>query len=215
MKKTVMALSLGLGLFLGVIFMTPTFSVAKAGFEPSPFQPEINQLGAVANILHSADFRVARNISHPPDPCVPPDPCKGLEGDINRIEAIQNQVSSADDMVKAMIEEVMGFEPMPFRAEDLIPPLQIVKDAAGGIALRIEEFMAGPPDPDTPTVFLGALDGVAHKAIDIVTTAEDGIEQLSGSMECSAYTTNSDCDGVDDCVWIIDAIVPYCAADMW
>ena len=121
MKKRLVALSLGLGAIVGVMFLTPAFDDARAGFEPSPFQPEINQLGAVANILHSADFRVAKSIAHPPDPCVPPDPCNSpdLNGAVNRLEAMNNQVSSADDMVKAMIEEVMGFtDALPYTRLD-------------------------------------------------------------------------------------------------
>ena len=137
------------GAILGILFFGLS-SLALSGTEPSPFQPEINQLGAVTNILHSADFRFAKTLAHPPDPCVPPDPCNNpdLNGALNRINAINNQVMSADDMVRSMIEEVMGFEPTPFR-EDLIPALEIVRGAAQGIATKALEFTP-PPDVNIP-----------------------------------------------------------------
>ena len=184
MKKILVVLSLGLSVILGVMFLTPAFNVARAGFEPSPFQPEINQLNAVANILHSADFRVAQSIAHPPDPCVPPDPCNSpdLNGAVNRLEAINNQVSSADDMVKAMIEEVMGFEPTPFR-EDLIPAFQVVRDAADGITLRIGDFS---PDIPPPTEYVDALGAVGNTAFDIVVTAQWGIDEFEKHCPCFA-----------------------------
>ena len=96
---------------------------------------------------------MAKSIAHPPDPCYPPDPCNSpdLDGAVNRLEAINKQVSSADDMVKAMIEEVMGFEPMPFRAVDLIPALEVVRDAGGLISARIGDFT---PDSNLPEDYL-------------------------------------------------------------
>ena len=94
MKKYFNALCVGLAGVMGATFVTPALDEAKAGTEPSPFLPEINQLLAVANILNSADFRVGKSIAHPPDPCVPPDPCNSpdLNGAINRLEAISEQV---------------------------------------------------------------------------------------------------------------------------
>ncbi|MBT8048597.1 MAG: hypothetical protein KJO92_09285, partial [Gammaproteobacteria bacterium] len=167
----------------------------------------------VANILHSADFRVANSIAVPPEPCAPPDPCNNpdLNGAVNRVEAIGNQVSSADDMVKAMIEEVMGFEPMPFRAEDLIPPLEVVRDAAGGMVARVGIFLR--TSPDSAPEYIEALETVGNKASDIIDTAQDGIEYLGGAMECSAYETADACNAMPGCVWIIDAAVEFCHID--
>jgi len=184
MKKRLVISSLGMSLILGVMFLTPTFNTARAGVEPSPFQPEINQLGAIANILHSADFRVAKSIAVPPDPCVPPEPCNSpdLNGAVNRLEAISNQVSSADDMVKAMIEEVMGFEPMPFHVGDLIPALEVVRDAGVLISARIGDFT---PDPNLAPDYLDALEEVKSKASDVVETAELGIDEFG--MQCPCF----------------------------
>lgn len=180
MKKILVISSLGLSVMLVVMFVTPTFNIARAGVEPSPFQPEINQLGAIANILQSADFRVAKSIAHPPEPCVPPDPCNSpdLNGAVNRLEAINNQVSSADDMVKAMIEEVMGFEPMPFHVGDLIPALEVVRDAGFTISERIGAF------PDLSGDYGEALLGVADKASDVSETAQWGIDEFETQCPC-------------------------------
>jgi hypothetical protein len=201
MKKILVIWSL----ILAVMFLTPTIHIASAGVEPSPFQPEINQLGAIANILQSADFRVAKSIAHPPDPCVPPDPCNSpdLNGAVNRLEAINNQVSSADDMVKAMIEEVMGFEPMPFRAGDLIPPLDFVRGVAEGIDTRI---YAAPLDSYAPE-FGAALMDVADKASNVSATAQEGIDLL---MMCSIHDSEAACVE-HGCEWVQLAATPgYC-----
>jgi hypothetical protein len=37
---------------VGLFLVSAQFSGVLAGVEPSPFQPEINQLGTVANILN-------------------------------------------------------------------------------------------------------------------------------------------------------------------
>jgi hypothetical protein len=158
----------------------------------------------VANILHSADFRVAKSIAHPPDPCVPPEPCNSpdLNGAVNRLEAIENQVSSADDMVKAMIEEVMGFEPSPFR-NDLIPAFKAVRVAAGNIDLQIGDFT---PDPNLSTEYIEALERVGNTASDIVETAQEAIDDLS----CAAYVTEADCV-VNGCQWYeVVSRPPFC-----
>lgn len=186
----------------GLFLISVHVSGVLAGVEPSPFQPEINQLGAVANILSSADFRVVKTMSHPPDPCVPPDPCKGLNGDVNRLEAINNQVSSADNMVASMINEVMGFEPMPFRVDDLIPPLVIVGETAQGIVDKIDVYLSISPDNQVPE-FTEALEQVSGSALQLISTVDYGIEQFSsGPMECGDITDPEYCVGVEECAWV-------------
>ena len=203
MKKILVISAFGLSVLLAVMFSTPTLEMARAGVEPSPFQPEINQLGAIANILQSADFRVAKSIAHPPDPCVPTEPCNSpdLNGAVNRLEAINNQVSSADDMVKAMIEEVMGFEPTPFR--DLIAPLEVVRDAADSIAIRVDSA----PLDTYALDFAEALLGVAYTAFDVSATAQGGIDILM----CSVHEIEAACVE-NGCEWVSIAGAPgYCA----
>ena len=195
-------------IILVILFLFPFF--AMAGVEPSPFQPEINQLGAVANILSSADFRIARTISVPPEPCVPPDPCQNLNGAVNKLEAIGNQVTSAGDMVGAMIEEVMGLEPTPFRV-DLVAPLLVVRDAANDIVNKIYEVMGTEPSP-----FYEALESVANAAMQVVDVAEEGIELFSTTLPvCGDYTDQESCTNAIGCVWVISdntGSEPYCGA---
>lgn len=206
MKKILVISSLGLSLILGIMFLTPTFNIARAGVEPSPFQPEINQLGAIANILQSADFRVGKSIAHPPEPCVPPEPCKGLNGAVNRLEAIDNQIGSADNMVQSMINEVMGFEPMPFH--DLIAPLEVVRDAAEGIVITIGILPAGTAAPE----FLWALGQVSDSALLLIVNVNEDIELLSGgTMECADYDSKETCsdagcywDDIGECLPLVD-----------
>lgn len=212
MKKMLVSLSLGIGVILGAMFLAPTLNVANAGTEPSPFQPEINQLGAVANILNSAEFRVGNSIAHPPDPCVPLDPCNSpdLKGAVNRLEAINDQVASADVMVGAMIDEVMGFEPSPFRVEDLLPALEVVGDAAFGIADKIGGF---DPAPNVPAGYLDALGSVKGSAFHMAETVMEGMELISGGLACSAYTDWNSCTEAG-CVWMDDlvgGVDEYCA----
>ena len=81
---------------------------ASAGIEPEPFQPEINQLGALENILVSANSRINMAIENPPDPFTPsPD----VNGAVNRMEAINNQLVSVDDMVRSMLVQYSNEAP--------------------------------------------------------------------------------------------------------
>jgi hypothetical protein len=189
-----------------VLFLFPFF--AMAGFEPSPFQPEINQLGAVANILSSADFRIARTISVPPEPCVPPDPCQESISDINKLESIGNQLTLSGDIVGAMIEEVMGLDPSPFR-EDLVAPLEVVRSAANDIVEDIYAVMGVEPSP-----FYDALQSVAGAAMQVVDIAEEGIELFSSTPAlCSDYFDQESCNNAIGCVWVISdntGSEPYC-----
>lgn len=185
----------------------------SAGVEPSPFQPQINQLGAVANILNAADFRVAKTLSHPPDPCVPPDPCEpgpDLNGVVNKLNAIDRQIMSADDMVFSMIEEVMGFDPTPFRT-DLIPALEIVGDAAQGISDKVSTFIETQRE-GLPVDFIDALWYVGNSALSMVETVSNSIEQLQSGSGCSLYENQEDCVQGSSCVWVVpdSGAPPYC-----
>lgn len=184
----------------GLLLASAHISGVLAGVEPSPFQPEINQLGAVANILSSADFRVFKTMSVPPDPCTPPDPCKGLNGDVNRLEAIDNQIGSTENMILSMINEVMGFEPTPFR-EDLIPPLGVVRDVAEGIVVRIGEY--DPTGPVAPE-FTEALVNVAASAALLVETVDESVKRLSEPMACTDYANETDCVEAG-CTWYVSS----------
>ena len=191
----------------GLLLVSAQISQVVAGVEPSPFQPEINQLGAVANILNSAEFRIVKTMSAPPEACVPPDPCKGLYGDINRLEAINGQVYSAHYMIISMIEEVMGVEPSPFRG-DLVAPLEVVGGVAEEIVERIEQF--GSPG-SVPEEFVLALRSVSESATLVVSAVADGILLLSQDPECVDVSDQAYCDSIVGCLWIYD---PFAEVEM-
>lgn len=187
------------GVVAGLFLVSAQISQVMAGVEPSPFQPEINQLGAVANILNSAEFRIVKTMGVPPEPCVPPDPCKGLDGDVNRLAAINGQVSSAQYMIESMIEEVMGVEPSPFWG-DLVAPLQVVRGVAQGIADGIDEQL-GEYGLNVAVEFIDALESVSGSAVNLVHAVDVGIRALSESPECSEILDEDYCVE-SGCYWI-------------
>ena len=175
-----------------------------AGVESSPFLPEINQLGAVANILSSADIRVAKTMDHPPDPCFPPDPCKGLNGAVNRLEAINDQIGSIENIIFSMINEVTYVQGSTLH-EMLIPPLEDAHDLANVILVRIGEYR--PTDPAAPE-FLEALENVADSAFLLMGTVDESIVRLSELMACEYYDTETACSAAG-CWWdIIGVCLP-------
>lgn len=190
----VASLCLGAGFFLG------NFGVATAGVEPSPFQPEINQLGAAENILISAKTRIVGAMEVPPDPCCPsPD----LEGAVNRLGAINSQLMSVDAMVTSIIDEVMGVEPEPFSdLPDLAPALIGVQGAAQVIVNEIEARLGFEPTPFVPD-FRDALVEVQGSAQTISTNAETYINQLCpvGTNICLEISSLAECESNICCDW--------------
>ena len=122
------------------------------------------------------------------------------------LEAIENQVSSAGDMVGAMIDEVMGVEPSPFR-EDLVVPLETVRNVAGDIAEKIDAVMGFEPAP-----FREAALTVMDAAEYVVGVAEEGIELFSGPPPLICGDLDEEqCIEVSVCEWVAPAGAdPYC-----
>lgn len=211
-------LTLVTALFLG------SFDNATAGFEPSPFQPEINQLGAVENVLVSANRRIVKTMEVPPDPCVPPEPCApgpDLNGALNRLGAINKQLVSVDDMVGSMIAEVMGFEPTPFAdLADLVPALSGVNGAAQIIVDEIQAKLGVEPSPFVPE-FASKLRDVRDSAQIISTHTQEYINQIAepcpATVACGAFGSQEDCESVICCKWFPATDVvgsePYCDID--
>jgi len=162
--------------------------IAFAGFEPSPF---IGQLGAVENILNSADDRISKVMSTEPSPF---EPSPNLNGALNRLEAINSQLGSVGDMIFSIINEVMGFEPTPF-----IPAFTAVRNAAQSIVNNIDE--STPFDPQ----FEDALVAVQSSANDIVLISQEYIDDPSGcgDVVCSDFEGNPECEASPCCVWVI------------
>ena len=112
--------------------------IGLAGVDPEPFTPYINQLDALVNILNSALDRVEKVMGVEPEPFRP-----DLIGAVNRLEAIENQLILANDMVVSIAEEVMGIEPEPFSG-DLGLAFEDVQTAAKNIV----SFINNNPVPD-------------------------------------------------------------------
>ena len=194
-KATVLSVPLVLvtALFLG------DFGVATAGTEPSPFTPQINQLGAAENILVSAGSRIVKAMDHPPDPVVP---SPNLEGALNRLGAINKQLVSVDDMVASIIEEVMGLEPSPFQPlADLVPALSGVRNAAQAIVDEIEARMGLEPIPFVPA-FEEGLRTVQSAAQTISTHTQTYIDQINCDVNCLEIESPAECEAFVCCVWI-------------
>ena len=172
--------------------------LALAGIDPQPFRSEINQLGAVANILNSALNRIEKVMGVDPEPF---EPHPNLNGALNRLEAIDNQLVSANDMVISIAEEVMGVDPVPFY-EGVVTALEGVKDAAQSIVVSINLRL--PVDDTTP--FGTAVRDVRTSAQKIVDTAQFYIDELSGEpphIDCSGIKNPDICNNTGGaCVWV-------------
>ena len=168
--------------------------LALAGFEPTPF---IGQLGAVENILNSADDRISKVMSTEPSPF---EPSPALIGAVNRLEAIDSQLMSVDQMIYSVIDEVMGFEPTPFR-EDIVTALVSVKGVAQGIADNIDATIA--PDPNG-TAFEKALYSVQESAQLISDNTQAGINLLSSASGCFGLSQSACWDYPGICNWVCD-----------
>jgi len=167
---------------------------AFAGFDPTPFK---NQLGAVENILNSANNRVKKVLGYPPDPY---EPSPNLNGAVNRLEAINKQLVSAGDMVFSIIEEVMGFDPSPF--QEIIPELEAVRDVSQSIADEISTYLSAPPDSYI-SEFSVALEAVQYSAQELVNNVNDHLELPSDCSEtCFEHRDPGTCDALPGCDWV-------------
>ena len=209
MKLRLMLLLL-LGLFIAV-FSTTLY----AGVEPSPFQPEINQLGAVVNVLNSCLDRVQKVLDFPPNPIIPgPD----LNGAVNRLEAIDRQVNSLNDFVADTIYSVMGVEPSPFMGE-ISPALTNIGNVSGAIVTFIIEH---PPDPCLPTDPGGVppdpcseLNIALMNLEDSATTLIDTVEWGQGLISNGCYPKDSEIDCAEGCEPTTDVSgVNYCCCNI-
>lgn len=187
------------------LFMTGLANLAEAGIEPSPFTPEINQLGAAVNILDSADRRILKVIANPPDET---EPSPNLEGALYRLAAINNQLNSVDDMVQSLADEVMGTEPSPFRL-DVLPALEEVRVEALKIVANIQEFTGLEPCPiaaeivitgTEPSPFIDALTEVQCSAQTIVINTENSISRIEASVDCPSIVLPTLCK--PPCLWL-------------
>lgn len=106
-----------------------------AGFEQSPFRPEINQLEAAVNIINSDNNRVIQMVVSPPEYGLS---SPNLNGALNRAEAVYRQLESVNGFISDIVYSVMGVDQSPFR-KDIVPELENARDAAQTLVNSIED----------------------------------------------------------------------------
>jgi hypothetical protein len=184
------------------VFAMSVFVISgvMAGIEPSPFQPQINQLNASENILSSIEQVVTITIENPP---IEGQPSPNLTGALNKLEATDVRVTSVSGFITSIYEEVMGTEPSPFRA-DIVPALEYVKMAAEDIVNAIARYA---PPAGVPQQFIDALGAVGFSAQGIVDDVQLYIEILTGTppIDCAGIHDEVTCNDTGGaCVWYTD-----------
>jgi hypothetical protein len=153
MKKRLMSL-LVVAAFIAV-FASPVW----AGVEPSPFQPEINKLGAVSLVLEAVYLRLDDTLQPPPDDDMP-----ATDGTIGKLEAMVTQL----DVLNNRVGDVIDRTPPP---DDNHPPEPGIVAALTEIvegAQDVIRLAEGPPPDD---IIVGALADVQDAALGIIDTA--------------------------------------------
>lgn len=177
-------------------------SGVMAGIEPSPFQPQINQLYASENMLRAIEHVVLQTQENPP---IEGQPSPSLTGALNKLDTTGERVTSVSGFITSIYEEVMGTEPSPFRP-DIVPALESVQWAAEDIAAAIRDYLRTPPS-GVPEAFLGSLDSVAGSAEFIVNEVQLYIEELTGTppIDCAGIQDEATCNNTGGaCVWYVD-----------
>jgi methyl-accepting chemotaxis protein len=182
------------------VFLLSSISViAFAGTEPSPFKPNINQLGAVKNVLNSVKNRVEKVLSKPPDYS---GSGASLKGTINRLEAIIEQLLSLDDKIFSIVEKVMGVEPTPFHPRsEVVPALENVRDSAQSIVDSIDVL----PVAKMPDESIWAVEDVRESAQDVANNTQSYINLFSDfTIDCDSITDKIECKEEPSCDWVFN-----------
>ncbi len=152
---------------------------AMAGFDPSPFKPAINRLGAVENQLVAVKGRVIKTMDEAPGS---EGPSSKLKASLNRLDAIDKKLAKVDDKVTSVIEEVMGFDPTPFETlDDVILAIASVDRAAVAILEEIDARLGFEPTPFLPE-FEDRLRDVRATAQTVSSNAQGYTAQLTCSQ---------------------------------
>ncbi len=133
---------IGLAILLALVLVLSSFGLASAGIEPSPFQPEINQ-------LHSVELNVAainKRLEKLNESETPP------EGSENYLRAMAHQM----DILSARVAETLLTLPSPSLInpydgqDEVLLSLDGIRFDSGGInniTVRIQEKMGIGPSP--------------------------------------------------------------------
>ena len=137
-------------IFAVLIALAFTSTPALAGFEPSPFTPEINQCNAAVNMLEATDHKL--NITLDKAPVGE----ENITGALNQLETTEKRLVSVGSFIDSIwsdIAAVMGTEPSPFNDPDLITAFEAVQSAAQQV---VDTTAKGLP-AEVPTQFTNAL----------------------------------------------------------
>jgi hypothetical protein len=143
-NKLIASYSLSIVLLLGVFT-----SIVFAGTEPSPFQPEINELNAVVNQLNTIEYNLQNTLTLPADET----------GLINQLETISNKLDLLNNKVRD-VKETLQVPPDDIKVEEALFSVQENTQEIIDIA---EEYLGTPPDPISPA-FREALEIVIIEA---------------------------------------------------
>lgn len=196
MKKKYIILIIVVGVFL----LYSTAVIAFAETEPSPFKPNINQLGAVENVLNSVKNRLEKVFSKPPDYSVSR---ASLKGTINKLEAITEQLLSLDDNIFSIVERIVGVEPSPFHTRsEVVPALENVRDAAQSIVDSIDD----EPEAKMPDESIWAVEDIQVSAQTVADNTQFYINLFSDfAIDCGSITVITECLEEPSCEWMLNS----------
>jgi hypothetical protein len=138
-------------MILVILLFSVLAGPVMAGVEPSPFHDDYNKLGSIINNLESVERRLGFILTHPPDPAKP-----GLNGEINRLEAMAGELEGLDNRLGGLIGSYpINPEDLP---DDLYDAYGEVIESSQGIVDRINLFLRDPTG-DPPVEFGEALVG--------------------------------------------------------
>ncbi|MBM4446524.1 MAG: hypothetical protein FJ023_04120 [Chloroflexi bacterium] len=145
-----------------LVLLTSVSAPVFAGVEPTPWQPQVNQLNAVTNNLAEINRHVDKAIIRAG---VEPTPWKAQ---VNQLEAMAQQLSVLNGRVSAVLK-VLGVPPDDQRVLDA---LQEVSDGAQAIVTDIR--LGTPPDDNRVREALQEVSDGAQAIVDLVDTFLDG-----------------------------------------
>lgn len=190
--------SLALAALMSLMVVVVSMRVATAGVEPTPFLPEINQLGAVVNSLDMINNRIEMVLALPTDDQAPgPDGT----GAVNRLGAIDNKLALLSNIVYTIGAVVLA-APADEQKLAVAEAMVFVADAAERIAGSIDNAVL--PD-DLYLDFITALEMVRESALDLRDTALFWNLKLIEIPvdDCANYDNQTDCEN-NGCTWSHD-----------
>lgn len=190
--------SLALAALMSLMVVVVSMRAVTAGVEPTPFLPEINQLGAVVNSLDSIHNRIEMVLALPPDDQTPGPDGTGV---VNRLGAIDNKLALLNNIVYTIGAKVLA-APADEQKLAVAEAMVFVADAAEGIAGSIDNAILAD---DLYFDCMTALEMVRETALDLRDTALFwNLKIIEIPVDdCAAYDNQTDCEN-NGCTWSHD-----------